>query len=264
MLAGPGCLDGGVKSKQIGLIRDARDQRAREFGGRTLAAEIARADEVDIERRVDRLAQACRLFEQLAMFEHHRRRQQQGRGICDAASRDFGRGTMDGLEDRRIGADVAAGCHAEAADQPRDEIRENVAEQIGGHQDVELPGIQNQLHRTGVDDHGFQRKPALVFLFIECKAGLEEDPGQRLHDVGLVDDRDFLAPRCDRMFEGEFQQPSAALARIDPGRHGDRMRIVVDGDVMLVADVEPLEVLTHDDEIDVVESTARDDRARGT
>ena len=64
------------------------------------------------------------------------------------------------------------------------------------------------------------------------------------------------------MLEGEFQQAPTALAGIDARGHRDGVRIVVDLDVVLMADVEPLEILAHHDEIDVLEAAARNERAR--
>jgi hypothetical protein len=98
------------------------------------------------------------------------------------------------------------------ADQAGDEVREDVAEQVRRHQHVELPRVQHQLHRAGVDDHAVEHEAALVLALVELLAGLEEDAGQRLHDVGLVDDRDLLAPGRDRMLERELEEPPAALA----------------------------------------------------
>ncbi|MNG34541.1 hypothetical protein D3C84_1210490 [compost metagenome] len=79
---------------------------------------------------------------------------------------------MHGLEDRGVGADVGAGRHAQAADQAGHEVREDVAEQVGGHQHVELPGVEHQLHGAGVDDHGVELELALVLLFVQVQAGL--------------------------------------------------------------------------------------------
>jgi len=64
--------------------------------------------------------------------------------------------------------------------------------------------------------------------------------------------------------ERELEQTPAALARVDAGGHRHRMRVVVDADVVLVADVQTLEVLAHDHEVDVVEAAAWNQRARRT
>ena len=61
----------------------------------------------------------------------------------------------------------------------------------------------------------------------------------------------FLRPVRDRVLEGELEQAAAALAGVDAGGHGDRVRIVVDLDVVLVADVQAFEIFAHHHEIDV-------------
>ena len=71
----------------------------------------------------------------------------------------------------------------------------------------------------------------------------------------------FLRPCGDGVLERELEQPAAALAGIDAGGHGDRVRVVVDLDVMLVADVQALEVLAHHHQVDIVEAAAGNQRA---
>jgi uncharacterized protein len=65
------------------------------------------------------------------------------------------------------------------------------------------------------------------------------------------------------MFEREFQQTPAALAGVDAGGYGDRARIVVYLDVMLVAYVQSFEILPHHHQIDVLEAAAGDEGASG-
>jgi hypothetical protein len=162
-------------------------------------------------------AQARRLVDQLAVVEHQRAGQQQRRGVGDALAGDVGRRAVHRLEDRRIGADVGARRHAQAAHQAGHQVGQDVAEQVGRHQHVELLGLQHQLHRAGVDDHGVELELALVLaLFVEVEAGLQEDAGQRLHDVGLVHDGDLLAAGGDRRVEGVFEQAPAARRVLMP------------------------------------------------
>ncbi len=104
---------------------------------------------------------------QFAMIEHHRRREQQRGRIGDALAGDIGRRAVDRLEDGGVRADVRPRRHAEAAHQAGDQVREDVAEQVGGHQHVELPGIEHELHRAGIDDDRVERESALVLLLVE-------------------------------------------------------------------------------------------------
>ena len=127
----------------------------------------------------------------------------------------------------------------------------------------ELPGIQHELHGAGIDDDGIEDEAPFVLALVQLECGLEKDPGERLHDIGLVDDGDLLAAGGQGVLERELDQSAAPLPGIDAGGHGDRMRVVVDLNVMLVTDVQALEVFAHHDEVDVVEAAARNQCAGG-
>ena len=111
---------------------------------------------------------------------------------------------MHGFEDRSIRSDIGARRHAKAPHQAGELIGQDVAEQIGGDDDVELPGIHHELHRAGVDDAIVHLDPALVFLR-DLVADFEKHAGQRLQDIGLVHDGDLLAPILERIVEREYR-----------------------------------------------------------
>jgi acyl-CoA hydrolase len=249
-------------SEADSAVVDAAHQGRRERRSAGQAPQVAGAHDVDVERVGQRLAQPRGLLDQAAVVQHHGCGQQQRRGVGHPLARDVRGRAVHGLEDGRVGADVGAGRHAQPAHQPGHQVGQDVAEEVGRDQHVELPGIQHQLHRAGVDDHRFQLEAALVLAFVEVEARLQEDAGQRLHDVGLVHDADLAPPRGHRVLEGELQQPAAAGARIDAGGHGHRMRVVVDLHVVLVADVQAFEVFAHHHEVDLVEAAAGDQRQR--
>src|SRR4029077_18626045 len=146
------------------------------------------------------------------------------------------------------------GGHPQAAHQTGDQVGQDVAEQIRGHQNVELPGIQHQFHRTGIDDDGLQGETALVFAFVQLLTRFQEDAGQDLHDVGLVHDGHFLAAGGYGVIEGEFQQAAAALACVDPRCHRDGVRVIVDLDVIFVSDIQAFQIFAHHHQINVVEA----------
>ncbi len=245
-------------------MADARDQRTREFRGVGLAAQVPGAHIIGVQGLLDRGSQPSRHVRQVAVIEHHRGGEQQRDGIGDAFAGNVGRGAVHRFEYGGVGADIAARRHPQAAHQAGDQIREDVAEQIRGHEHVELPGIEHELHGAGIDDDGFQDEFALVFALVQLEAGFEKNSGQGLHDVGFVDDGDFLAAGGNGVLERELQQAAAALARIDAGGHGHCMRIVVDRDVDLMADIQALEILAHHHQVDVVESAAGNQRAGRT
>src|SRR5258706_36391 len=57
---------------------------------------------------------------------------------------------------------------------------------------------------------------------------------------------------------------TASRARVHAGGERHRVRIVADRDVVLEAHVQALEVLAHEDEVDLLVAPARDQRARRT
>ena len=103
----------------------------------------------------------------------------------------------------------------------------------------------------------------LVFLGVDLSGGLQEDAGQRFHDVGLVHHRDLLAALSDRVVEGEADDAAAALAGVDAGAHAHRVRIAVDRNEVLVAHVQAFVVLAHQHQVDVVIAAARNDGVGG-
>ena len=68
-----------------------------------------------------------------------------------------------------------------------------------------------------------------------------------------------VATACSKANSSSRRLPGAG---VDAGGHGHRVRVVVDLHVVLVADVQPFEVLAHHHQVDVVEAAARNDGAR--
>ena len=123
-------------------------------------------------------------------------------------------------------------------------------------------GIEHELHGAGVHDHVVHLDPALVLLG-DMLAGLEEQAGERLEDVGLVDHGDFLAAMPDRVLEREAGNALAAFARIHAGADGRRVRIVALRDVELVRDIEAAQVFPDQHQVDILVAAGHDgvDRA---
>ena len=110
----------------------------------------------------------------------------------------------------------APGREPEAADQPGDLVGQDVAEQVRAQQDVELPRVQHELHRARVDDAVVDRDAALVLLR-DLARRFEEDAGQRLQHVRLVDDRHLLAAVAQRIVERELRDAPRTGTRVDAG-----------------------------------------------
>src|ERR1700722_14793583 len=171
---------------------------------------------------------------------------------------------MHGLKNGGVGANVGPWSHAQSAHEPRHQVGQDVTEEIGGHDHVELLWIQHQLHGTGIDDDRFHPNAALIFQLVKLLRGLEEYARQCLHYIGLVDDGDLLATRRNRVGKGVVEQATAAGAGIDAGGHRNRMRVIIDLHEVLVADVESFEILADDDQVDILEAASGDERSSGT
>ena len=113
-----------------------------------------------------------------------------------------GRGSVDGLEDGGRLSDVGARRHSETSDQACDQVGQDVAEQVGRDDHVELPRVQHELHGAGIDDALIHLHAALV-LPRDFPPGFQEEAGQCLQDVGLVNDGDLLAAVAKRVLERE-------------------------------------------------------------
>src|SRR5579862_346037 len=221
-----------------------------------LAAEIAGAHLVLQQHVVDGLLDTFRLVVVAHVVEHHRGREHERERIGDALAGDVGRGTVHRLEDRGVLADVARGRHSQATHEAGVEVREDVAEEVRRHDHVELVRVHHELHGAGVDDALVAIDPAHVLLR-DVAARLEEEARERLQHIRLVHERHLLALVLHRVLESELADAPAARARVHARSERHRVRIVADRNVVLESHVEPLEVLAHEHEVDVLVTSAR-------
>ena len=102
-----------------------------------------------------------------------------------------------------------------------------------------------------------------LILLGDVIAGFQEHAGQRLQHVGLVHQGDLLAAKFYRMFKripnDPFGDPSAGVDAVMRSPTG--MWVVADRDVVLERDIQAFEVLAHQDQVDILEPAARNQRA---
>ncbi|MNT11685.1 hypothetical protein D3C72_1465780 [compost metagenome] len=156
---------------------------------------------------------------------------------------------MHGFEDRRVLTDVGARGQAQATDQTCTQVGDDVAEQVGGDDDVELFRTHHQLHAAVVDDH-FLELDVRVLGRHFARHGQEQARG-RLDDVGLVHGGDLLAAGAAGQLEGVTHDALGALAG-DAGA-GER-GLAVGRHFLAFSQVRTFGVLTNGDQVDVVET----------
>ena len=246
--------------KKEGLaLRHPPNDRLCQVTGARRSAKIPRAHAVRDDSVADGGAQPVAQVVQTGMVEHQSDSEQQGRRIGDATAGDVGCRSVHGFEDGGVGADVGTRCEAQPADQAGDKVGEDVTEQVGGHDDVELPRVEHELHGAGVHDAVVHHHAALVFG-CHLAADVEENACQRLEDVGFVDQGDFLAAVGDGVFEGMADDAAAAGAGVEAGGERHCLVVVADRHVVLEGGVEAVEVLAHQGDVDVVVTPAGNER----
>src|SRR5579863_232983 len=180
--------------------------------------------------------------------QQNRREDQRGR-IRRTLTRDIGRRAVDGFEQRALVAEVGAGNEAKPAYQAGAEVGDDVAVEVFEQQHVKLLRTHHELHAAIVDDH-LAVLDAGVF-FRDAPDRVEKQAVRELHDVGLMDGRDFLPSRALRVFKSKARDTRRGalgddLQALDhAGRHD-----------VLEAGVEILSVLTHHDEVEIVKGRA--------
>src|SRR5439155_22863302 len=114
------------------------DHGAGELGGRSTASQVFRADVVLDDGGFERPAQPVPRLELADVVEHHRGREHLRRRVRDPLPGDIGRGAVHRLEDRGRFPDVRSGRASQAAYQARRLVRQDVADQVGCPDNVEL------------------------------------------------------------------------------------------------------------------------------
>ena len=70
-----------------------------------------------------------------------------------------------------------------------------------------------------------------------------------------MNDGDLLASVLERVVKGKLDEFARSFARVDAGRNGDGVRVITNRDVVFKGDVKTPEVLSHEYNVDIVESS---------
>ncbi len=181
----------------------ARHTASANSRGRRGAAQIPGARLARLEHRAEAGHDAVGCGALVDVPEHQHRRQQQRGRVREPLAGDVRRAAVHRLEHADVAAEIGRADHAEAADQPGAQIRDDVAVEVRHHQHVELLRVHHQVHARRVDD-------LLVVLDVRiarappARTLSRNSPSLELHDVGLVNRRDLLAAVPPRVVEGEL------------------------------------------------------------
>ena len=200
----------------------------------------------------------------LQVAQHHDAREHHRHRVHPVLTLVLRRRPMRGLEDRRVHAEVSAGCKSEAADQARGEIGDDVAVEVREHENLVFLRTLHELHREVVDDPVLELDVAVRARHLA--GDLQVEAVGELHDVGLVHGRHLVPAISSRVVEREFDDSSRSRHRdrldrdarvrldrtsslFDPG---DQLASLLGTLLELDARVEILGVLAYDDEVDGV------------
>ena len=154
---------------------------------------------------------------------------------------------MNRFEHRVLLTDVCTRDHAQATDEARAEVAQDVAIEVLEQKDVELRRVLHQLHAAGIDDDLFIFDVGESFFLSNLAGAANVHPIGQLHDVGFVHHGDLLPASIARVLKSPVgDSPGRGLGRDLEARHD------AFGDFVFDAAVEPLGVLPNHDEIDVL------------
>ena len=111
------------------------------------------------------------------------------------------------LEDGAVGTDVGAGGHTQATYQAGAQVADDIAVQVGQHQDIEVVGVLDQAHAGGVDDLVVELNIGIVGGHLARNA--QEQAIGRLHNVGLVHGRHLFTAAAAGVLKGVLHNAAA-------------------------------------------------------
>ena len=118
------------------------------------------------------------------MLKHQTDGQQECERVGDALSRDIRRRTVHGFKYGGIRSDVSSWSHPETTYQSGKLIGQDIAEQVGGNDHVELPRVHDELHRGRIHDAIVHLDLAFVFLR-DLVADLKNTPVKAFRTLAL-------------------------------------------------------------------------------
>ena len=150
-------------------------------------------------------------------------------------------------------AERGRGQHAERAGQHRRDIGQHVAEQIVGHDDVELLRRLHQHHAAGIGELMFQRH-VLVFARMHGRHDLVPEHA-RLHDVALFHRRHLVAALA-RQIEGDAADALDFIGVVNLRIDGALLAVAEIGDGLRLAEINAAGEFPHDHDVEAFDRLA--------
>lgn len=197
---------------------------------------------------------------QAHVLKHHDTAQKQSSRVGKTLPSNVGGGTVDGLEDRALVANVTGGGQTETTDQTGAHVGQDVTVQVRHDQDLVVVGggVGNDLQARVVQQLSVEFNIGEVLG--DVAGEVQKETVRHLHDGGLVDHANLLLVDQTSVLEGEAKYPLGGLLCDKL----DALHNSVDNDV-LDTGVFTLGVFTDQYRVDIVVGglVARD-RAAGT
>ena len=149
--------------------------------------------------------------------------------------------------------------HAERAGEHGGDVGEHVAEQVVGHDHVELFRPAHELHAAGVGELMFERH-VLEFTLVQRDDDLVPEHAG-LHHVALLHRGDLveLLARA-RELEADAGDALDLVGVVDLGVDGTLLTVAEVGDGLWLAEIHPARKLAHDDDVEPVDQLALEAR----
>jgi len=181
------------------------------------------------------------------MLQHHHATQQQGGRIRESLAGNIRGGTVDGLEDGALVADVAGWGEAQAADQAGAHVGQDVAVEVGHDEDLVVVGgrVGDDLQARVVQQLGVEVDVRKVLADLARDA--QEQAVGHLHDRRFVHRPHFSFADVFGVLEGEAEDSFGRGARDEFDALDDAVH-----DHVLDARVFAFRVLADQRDVDVV------------
>src|SRR5208337_12615 len=136
------------------------------------------------------------------MVQHQDCAQDERGGIRQSLACNVRRSAVHSFKNSAIVANISARHNSQAADEACTKIADDVPIKIGEQQNVELPGIDDELHAGVIDDQFFVLD--VLVSFRDRANGTQEQSVTEFHDVCLVNRVNLLAAVLARVFKRKF------------------------------------------------------------